>query len=150
MRDESDRQGMRLVIEMKREANPRTVLNQLFKHTALQQAYSFNVLGLVDGEPRVLTLKMVLQNFLDYRHQVLTRRTQFELDKAKARAHILEGLKIALDNLDRVIRTIRESASAEVALQTLQTRFSLSELQARAILDMQLRRLELGAREAGL
>jgi DNA gyrase subunit A len=141
MRDESDRQGMRLVVEVKREANPRTVLNQLYKHTALQQAYSFNVLGLVDGEPRVLTLKRTLQHFLDYRQWVLTRRTQFELDKAKARAHILEGLKIALDHLDRVIRTIRESASAEVALQTLQTRFKLTEIQARAILDMQLRRL---------
>jgi DNA gyrase subunit A len=141
MRDESDRQGMRLVIEIKREANPRTVLNQLYKHTALQQAYSFNVLGLVDGEPRVLTLKKTLQYFLDYRQNVLTRRTRFELEKARARAHILEGLKIALDNLDRVIKTIRESPSAEVALERLQTRFKLTEIQARAILDMQLRRL---------
>src|SRR6266536_1842942 len=106
MRDESDRQGMRLVIEVKREGNPRTVLNQLYKHTALQQAYSFNVLGLVDGEPRVLTLKRTLQHFLAYRQSVLTRRTQFDLDKAKARAHVLEGLKIALDHLDSVIKTI--------------------------------------------
>ena len=137
-----DRQGMRLVVELKREANPRTVLNQLYKHTALQQAYSFNVLALVDGEPRVLTLKRMLQHFLDYRQDVLTRRTQYELDKARARAHILEGFKIALDNLDAVIRTIRESESAEVAAPGApMDRFRLTEIQARAILDMQLRRL---------
>ena len=141
MRDESDRQGMRLVVELKREANPRTVLNQLFKHTALQQAYSFNTLALVDGQPRVLTLRMMLQHFLDYRQQVLTRRTQHDLAKAKARAHILEGLKIALDHLDAVIRLIRQSESAEAALQGLMTRFKLTEIQSRAILDMQLRRL---------
>jgi DNA gyrase subunit A len=141
MRDETDRQGMRLVIEVKREANPRTVLNQLYKHTALQQSFNFNVLALIDGEPRVLTLKRMLQSFLDYRQEVLTRRTQFELDKAQARAHILEGLKIALDHLDAVIRLIRGSASAEAALQGLVERFKLTEIQARAILDMQLRRL---------
>ena len=151
MRDESDRQGMRLVIELKREASPRTVLNQLYKYTAMQTAFGFNMLALVvekdeEGnalppQPRVLTLKRMLQHFLDYRHEVLTRRTRFDLEKARARAHILEGLKIALDNLDAVIRTIRESASAEAAFQTLQERFSLSEIQARAILDMQLRRL---------
>ncbi|MBA2447472.1 MAG: DNA gyrase subunit A [Chloroflexi bacterium] len=151
MRDESDRQGMRLVIELKREASPRTVLNQLYKYTAMQTAFGINMLALVverdeqgvvqAPQPRVLTLKRMLQHFLDYRHEVLTRRTQFELEKARARAHILEGLKIALDHLDAVIRTIRESASAEVALATLQTRFTLSEIQARAILDMQLRRL---------
>jgi DNA gyrase subunit A len=141
MRDESDRQGMRLLIEVKREANPRTVLNQLYRHTALQQAYNFNVLALVDGEPRVLTLKKMLQHFLEYRQDVLTRRTKYELEKARARAHILEGLKIALDNLDAVIRLIRQSESAEAALQGLMTRFKLSEIQARAILDMQLRRL---------
>jgi DNA gyrase subunit A len=141
MRDESDRQGMRLVVELRREANPRTVLNQLYRHTAFQQAYSFNVLALVDGEPRVLTLKRILQLFLEYRQNVLTRRTRYELDKARARAHILEGYKIALDNLDAVIRTIRASESAEVALQALQTSFGLTEIQARAILDMQLRRL---------
>src|SRR6266536_1895818 len=151
MRDESDRQGMRLVIELKREASGRTVLNQLYKYTAMQTAFGFNMLALViekdeegnalSPQPRVLNLKRMLQHFLDYRHEVLTRRTKFELEKARARAHILEGLKIALDNLDAVIRTIRESASAEAALVTLQERFSLSEIQARAILDMQLRRL---------
>ena len=151
MRDESDRQGMRLVIELKREASARTVLNQLYKYTAMQTAFGINMLALVVDrdeqgniqapEPRVLTLKRMLQHFLDYRQEVLTRRTRFELEKARARAHILEGLKIALDHLDAVIRTIRQSESAEVALTQLQARFKLSEIQARAILDMQLRRL---------
>ncbi len=141
MRDESDRQGMRLVIEIKRGINPGTVRNQLFKHTTLQTSFNFNMLALVEGEPRVLTLKQMLQHFIEYRQQVLTRRTEFELEKARARAHILEGLKIALDNLDAVIRTIRAAESAEVALGQLQTSFGLSEIQARAILDMQLRRL---------
>ncbi len=141
MQDESDREGMRLVIEVKKDANPHTVLNHLYKHTAMQQAYGYNVLALVNGEPRVLTLKRMLQEFLDYRHQVLTRRTEFELGKARARAHILEGLKIALDNLDAVIQTIRQAASAEVARTQLMERFSLTEIQARAILDMQLRQL---------
>jgi DNA gyrase subunit A len=141
MQDESDRHGMRLVIEVKRDANPHTVLNQLYKHTAMQQAFNFNTLALVNGEPVVLTLKRLLREFLDYRHQVVTRRTQFELNKALARAHILEGLKIALDNLDAVIATIRNAESAEVARGQLIERFSLSEIQARAILDMQLRQL---------
>jgi DNA gyrase subunit A len=141
MRDESDRQGMRLVIEVKRDAKPQTVLAQLYKHTALQQAFSINMLAIVDGEPRVLNLKRMLQLFIDHRNIVVTRRTQFELKKAQARAHILEGLKIALDHLDAVIRTIRQSESAEVALQALMTRYRLSEIQGKAILDMQLRRL---------
>src|SRR3954471_15782885 len=151
MRDESDRQGMRLVIELKREASPRTVLNNLYKYTSMQTAFGINMLALVvekdeagvalPPQPRVLTLKRMLAHFLEYRQDVLTRRTRFELEKARARAHILEGLKIALDNLDAVIQTIRESASAEAAFQTLQVRFTLSEIQARAILDMQLRRL---------
>ncbi|MBX5492266.1 MAG: DNA gyrase subunit A [Chloroflexi bacterium] len=141
MRDESDRQGMRLVIELKRDARPQTVLNQLYKHTAMQTAISMNMLALVDGEPRVLTLKRLLQLFLDYRQEVLTRRTRFELEKARARAHILEGLKIALDHVDAIIRLIRQAESAEVARQQLMTRYQLSDLQARAILDLQLRRL---------
>src|SRR3954454_12979694 len=151
MRDESDRQGMRLVIELKREASPRTVLNNLYKYTSMQTSFGINMLALVvekaeagnalPPQPRVLTLKRMLTHFLEYRQEVLTRRTRFELEKARARAHILEGLKIALDNLDAVIQTIRESASAEEAFQTLQTRFTLSEITARAILDMQLRRL---------
>ncbi|MBI4494029.1 MAG: DNA gyrase subunit A, partial [Chloroflexi bacterium] len=141
MRDESDRQGMRLLIEVKREADPRTVLNQLYKHTSMQSTFGLNMLALVEGEPRVLTLKKLLQHWLDHRHLVLTRRTRFELEKARARAHVVEGLKIALDNLDAVIRTIRESPSAEESLKRLMERFKLTDIQARAILDMQLRRL---------
>ncbi|HEY3078513.1 MAG TPA: DNA gyrase subunit A [Chloroflexota bacterium] len=141
MRDESDRQGMRLVIELKRDTNARAVLNQLFKMTALQTAFSINMLALVDGQPRVLTLKQILLQYLNWRRQVLTRRTEFELEKARARAHILEGLKIALDHLDEVIRIIRGSRDTETARGTLMQRFSLSEVQTNAILDMQLRRL---------
>jgi DNA gyrase subunit A len=141
MRDESDRQGMRLVIELKRDARPQTVLAQLYKHTALQTTYAMNMLALVDGQPRVLNLKRFLQLFLDHRQDVLTRRTRFDLNKAQARAHILEGLKIALDHLDAVIRTIRQSESAEKALQALMSRYKLTEIQAKAILDVQLRRL---------
>ncbi|TAK25929.1 MAG: hypothetical protein EPO26_00840 [Chloroflexota bacterium] len=141
MRDESDRQGMRLFIELKRDANPTAVLNQLFKLTSMQTNFSINLLALVDQQPRVLTLKQILVHYLDWRRQVLTRRTQFELDKAHARAHILEGLKVALDNLDEVIQIIRGSRETEAARQALMTRFQLSEIQATAILDMQLRRL---------
>src|SRR5215211_7936456 len=141
MRDESDRQGMRLVIELKRDARPQTLLKQLYKHTAMQSTISMNMLALVDGEPRVLTLKRMLTHFLDYRQVVLTRRTRFELEKAKARAHILEGLKIALDHVDAIIRLIRQSASADAAREQLMARYKLSDIQARAILDLQLRRL---------
>jgi len=141
MEDHSDRQGMRLVIEVKRDANAHTVLNHLYKHTTMQQAFSFNMLALVGGQPQLLPLKRLLVEFLDHRQIVLTRRTQFELGKAQARAHILEGLVIALDNLDAVIRTIRESASRELARPQLMGLFSLSEAQARAILDMQLGQL---------
>src|SRR5947209_3613701 len=141
MQDESDRHGMRLVIETKRDANPHTVLNHLYKHTSMQQAFGFNMLGLVGGQPQLLPLKRMLVEFLDYRQQVLTRRTQFELGKARQRAHILEGLVIALDNLDAVIRTIREAASRDAARPQLMTNFALSEVQARAILEMQLGQL---------
>jgi DNA gyrase subunit A len=141
MRDESDRQGMRLVIELKRDTNARAITNQLFKMTAMQSAFSINMLALVDGAPRVLTLKQILLQYVNWRHQVLTRRTEFELEKARARAHILEGLRVALDNLDEVVRIIRAAADTEAARQALMKRFSLSELQATAILDMQLRRL---------
>src|SRR5919198_564067 len=141
MQDESDRHGMRLVIEVKRDANPHTVLNHLYKHTSMQQAFGFNMLALVGGQPQLLPLKRLLQEFLDYRQVVLTRRTQFELGKARQRAHILEGLVIALDNLDAVIRTIREAASREAARPVLMQLFSLSETQARAILEMQLGQL---------
>ena len=141
MRDESDRQGMRLVIELKRDAKPPAVLAQLYKHTALQSTYPINMLALVDGQPRVLNLKRFLALFLEHRQIVLTRRSRYELNRAQARAHILEGLKIALDHLDAVIRTIRQSESAEKAMQGLMTRYKLTEVQAKAILDVQLRRL---------
>ncbi|HLZ27043.1 MAG TPA: DNA gyrase subunit A [Chloroflexota bacterium] len=141
MQDESDRKGMRLVIETKRDANPHTVLNHLYKHTAMQQAFSYNMLALVDGEPQLLPLKRLLIEFLNYRQVVLTRRTTFELGKARQRAHILEGLVIALDNLDAVIRTIREAASREASRPLLMQNFGLSEAQARAILEMQLGQL---------
>lgn len=141
LRDESDRQGMSVLIELKRGVEPTAVINSLIKYTTLQTAFSVNMLALVDGEPRVLSLKRVLQLFVQHRQIVITRRTQFELERAKLRAHILEGLKIALDNLDEVIRTIRQSPDADIARERLMKRFKLSELQATAILDMQLRRL---------
>ncbi len=141
LRDESDRRGMSIVIELKRSAQPRSVLNQLYKYTPLQSTFSVQMLALVEGEPRLLSLKRALQHFLEHRQEVVRRRSQFELDKARARAHILDGLLIALSNLDEVIQTIRQSPDAEVARQRLVSRFKLSELQAQAILDMQLRRL---------
>src|SRR5439155_24439798 len=127
-----------LVIETKRDANPHTVLNHLYKHTAMQQAFSYNMLALVDGQPQLLPLKRLLIEFLDYRQQVLTRRTTFELAKARQRAHILEGLAIALDNLEPVIRTIPEAASGEPSPALIRQDFALSEVQARAILERQL------------
>jgi DNA gyrase subunit A len=141
LRDESDRRGMSIVIELKKGANPRMVLNQLYKYTPLQSTFGVQLLALVNGEPRYLSLKRALQIYIEHRQQVITRRTQFELDKARARAHILEGLLIALANLDAVIKTIRESPDADVAKERLVTRFKLTEVQAQAILDMQLRRL---------
>src|SRR3989440_1521541 len=141
VRDESDRQGMRMVIELKRDATPESVLNALYKYTAMQSAFNANMLALVDQQPRILTLKAFLQHHINHREIVITRRTRYELAKAEARKHILEGLKIALDNLDAVITTIRESASAEVALVNLRQKFTLSEEQGKAILDMRLARL---------
>jgi DNA gyrase subunit A len=141
LRDESDREGMRIVIELKREAQPQQVLNSLYKHTAMQSSFFINMLALVDGQPRVISLKEALQYYIEFRRDVITRRTRFELKGAKARAHILEGLKIALDNIDKIIATIRKSATAEKARQSLMTDFGLSQIQAQAILDMQLRRL---------
>lgn len=142
VRDESDRSGMRLVIELKREAQPKKVLNQLFKYTAMQSTFGANMLALVDGkEPRVLTLKRILQHHIEWRHIVITRRTRFELRKARERAHILEGLKIALDNLDAVITTIRNSRTTESARNNLRAQFKMSEVQANAVLDMRLARL---------
>ncbi len=141
MRDESDRDGMRIVIECKKDAAPRKVLNNLFKHTPLKMAFNANVVALVDGQPQTLPLKALLQHHIEWRRIVVRRRTEFDLRKARDRAHILEGLKTALDNLDAVIRTIRESADVDTARANLMTRFGLSEIQANAILEMQLRRL---------
>jgi DNA gyrase subunit A len=141
LRDESDRDGMRIFIEVKRDANPHKVLNNLFKHTPLQAAFNMNMLALVDGQPQTLPLKSVLQHYVDHRREIVRRRTEFDLGKARDRAHILEGLKKALDNLDAVIKTIRESADTDAARSNLMTRFDLSERQAQAILDMRLARL---------
>jgi DNA gyrase subunit A len=141
LRDESDRQGMRVVIELRREAQPQQVLNNLYKYTSMQSAFFINMLALVDGQPRVISLKEALQYYIDFRREVITRRSRFELKEAKARAHILEGLKIALDHIDEVIATIKKSETAEVARRNLMTGFDLSQAQAQAILDMQLRRL---------
>ena len=141
LRDESDRNGMGIVIELKRSAHPRKVLNQLYKYTALQSTFSVQLLALVDGETRTLSLKRALHIYVEHRLEVITRRTQFDLDKARARSHILAGLLIALAHLDDVIQTIRQSPDVETARERLVTRFNLSELQAQAILDMQLRRL---------
>jgi DNA gyrase subunit A len=141
LRDESDRDGMRIYIEIKRDFNPHKVLNNLFKHTPMQLAFNMNMLALVDGQPQTLPLKSVLQHYVDHRREIVRRRTEYDLAKAQARAHILEGLKIALDNLDAVIKTIRESADVELAKSNLMARFNLSDLQAQAILDMRLARL---------
>lgn len=142
LRDESNREGTRIVIELKKDAYPSKVLNQLYKMTALQTRFNMNMIALVDGiQPRLLNLKQVLEHFIDHRKIVITRRTEYELRIAKARAHILEGLKIALDNIDEVIKTIRASETKEEAKDALMTKFKLSELQAQAILDMRLQTL---------
>ena len=141
LRDESDRRGMSIIIELKRGTQPHKTLNQLFKYTPLQSTFGVQMLALVNDEPRLLSLKRALQLYVEHRHDVLTRRTQYELDKAGHRAHILEGLKIALDHLDAVIQTIRQSPDADTARVRLMERFELTEVQAQAILDMQLRRL---------
>ena len=141
IRDESDRDGMRIVVDVKRDGSPHTVMQQLFKHTALQTSFSANMLSLVDGQPQTLGLKAMLQHYISYRREVVRRRTEFDLARAQERAHILEGLKIALDNLDEVIKTIRAAADVDTAREALMTRFKLSEAQANAILEMQLRRL---------
>ncbi len=142
LRDESDRNGMRIVIELKREAQPRKVLNSLFKHTAMQSTFGVNMLALVDGkQPRVLTLKRSIQHFIAHRQDVIRRRSIFDLEKARQRAHILEGLRIALDHIDEVITTIRNSRTTESARNNLMKAYSLSESQANAILDIRLARL---------
>jgi DNA gyrase subunit A len=141
LRDESDRRGMRIVVELKRDAKPQSVLNNLYKLTAMQSVFNVNMVALSDGVPHLMTLKRILGEFIHHRQIVITRRTEFELKEAKAREHILEGLKIAVDNIDEVINTIRKSKDADEARGKLMSRFALSEIQAVAILDMQLRRL---------
>lgn len=141
LRDESDRNGLSIVIELKRGAQPKRVLNQLYKYTALQSNFGMNVMALLDGSPRLMPLKLALRVFIEHRQEVITRRTQYDLEKAKQRAHILEGLRIALDRVDEIIQTIRQSDSVEDARDQLTANFGLSEAQAQAILDMQLRRL---------
>ncbi|TYS69412.1 DNA gyrase subunit A [Sutcliffiella horikoshii] len=141
LRDESDRNGMRIVMEVKKDANANVLLNNLYKQTSLQTSFGINLLALVNGEPKVLNLKQCLYHYLEHQKVVIKRRTAFELRKAEARAHILEGLRIALDHLDAVITLIRSSQTADIAREGLMTEFSLSEKQAQAILDMRLQRL---------
>ncbi len=141
LRDESDRRGLRVVVELKRDASPKKVLNNLFKHTSLQTSFPVNMVALVDGTPQTLNLKVILEEYLKHRYLVIKRRSEFELKQAKARLHILEGLKIAVDHIDEVIQTIRASKDQDEAKKNLMAKFGLSEIQATAILDMQLRRL---------
>jgi DNA gyrase subunit A len=141
IRDESDREGMRIVIELKRDAVSDIIINQLYKHTALQESFGVNMLAIVDGRPKLLNLKEALKAFTDHRKEVVTRRTAYDLRKAEERLHILEGYRIALDNLDAVITLIRNSADPKIAKEGLTTHFSLSETQAQAILDLRLQRL---------
>ncbi|WP_417208915.1 DNA gyrase subunit A [Acidaminococcus fermentans] len=141
LRDESDRKGMRIVIELRSDVVPEIMLNKLYKHTQLQDSFGIIMLALVNGHPRILNLKQILEYYLDHQKDVITRKCRYELKKAKERAHILEGLKIALDHLDEVIATIRASANGEVAKAALMEKFGLSDRQAQAILDMRLQRL---------
>ena len=141
IRDESDREGMRIVIELKRDSVPDIILNQIYKHTALQDSFGVNMLAIVEGKPKLLNLKEALKAFLDHRREVVTRRTAYELRKAEERLHILEGYRIALDNLDAVIKLIRNSADPKVAKEGLMSNFGLSDIQAQAILDLRLQRL---------
>jgi DNA gyrase subunit A len=141
LRDESDRDGMRIVVELKRDAQPEIVLNQLYKNTSMQSTFAIMMLSLVGGVPKILSLKQMLEQFIIHRHEVIVRRTQFDLNKAEARAHILEGYKIALDNIDAVIELIKKSKDTPTAREGLMKNFKLSELQANAILEMRLARL---------
>ena len=141
LRDESDRNGMRIVVILKRGAHPQSVLNQLYKYTSLQSSFSVQLLALVDGEPRLLSLRRALQLYISHRQEIVTRRSQYDLDKARDRAHVLEGLLLAIADIDKVIQTIRQAKDAEVAREQLISIFNLSDVQAGAILDLQLRRL---------
>ncbi len=141
VRDESDRDGMRIVIDLKRDGVPLVVLNNLYKHTQMQNTFGVIMLALVNGRPKIMELREMLQHFIEFRNEVVVRRTQYELDAAERRAHILEGFIIALDNIDEVIKTIKESRNVEIANANLQSKFKLSEIQSKAILDMRLQRL---------
>jgi len=141
LRDESDRDGMRVVIELKRDGNPTVVLNQLYKHTQMQTTFGAIMLALVDGQPQILDLKQLLRHFIDHRHEVITRRTEYDLGQAEAREHILEGLKIAVDNIDEIVKIIRKAKDVVSADAALRKRFELSEKQSEAILNMRLARL---------
>ncbi|MGI5892275.1 MAG: DNA gyrase subunit A [Bacillota bacterium] len=141
LRDESDKEGMRIVIELKREANANVILNQLYKHTAMQTSFGINMLALVNGVPQVLNLKEVLEHYLEHQKEIIIRRSRFDLKKAQDRAHIVEGLKIALDFIDEVVETIRSASNTEDARNKLMERFGLSQIQAQAILEMRLRAL---------
>ena len=141
LRDESSREGMRISIEVRRDVSASVVLNNLYKLTSLQTSFGFNMLAIVKGVPKVLSLKSILENYLEHQEEVIVRRTEFDKNKAEARAHILEGLRIALDHIDEIIKTIRSSASDEIAKQALIDNYDLSDRQAQAILDMRLRRL---------
>jgi DNA gyrase subunit A len=141
LRDESDRDGMRIVIDLKRDANPNSILNSLFKHSQMQTTFGIIMLALVDGQPKVLKLKEILEKFIEHRHDVVLRRTKFDLEEAEKRAHILEGLKIAIDNIDEIIELIKKSRDPETAKNNLIKKFKLSEIQAKAILEMRLQRL---------
>nr|PZN11701.1 MAG: DNA gyrase subunit A [Caldicoprobacter oshimai] len=141
IRDESDKSGMRIVIELKKDANPNVVLNYLYKHTQMQETFGVIMLALVDGEPKIMNLKEMLTHYILHQKEVITRRTRYDLDKAQARAHILEGLLIALDHIDAVISLIRSSRTVQIAKEGLMKNFSLTEKQAQAILDMRLQRL---------
>lgn len=147
LRDESDRHGIRIVVELKRDTSPRKILNNLYKYTSLQTYFPANVVALVNGIPRTLNLKTIIDEFIQHRFQVITRRSQFELKEAQARLHILDGLKIAVTHIDAVVQTIKESKNTEEAKQNLMERFTLTDIQATAILDMQLRRLSSLERE---
>ncbi len=142
LRDESDREGMRIVIDVRRDANANIILNQLYRHTQMQWTFGVIMLVLVDGgEPKILDLKNMIHYYIEHQKEVIVRRTRFDLNKAEERAHILEGLKIALDNLDAVISLIRGSRTPEIAREGLMKNFNLSQKQAQAILDMRLQRL---------
>lgn len=141
LRDESDRNGMRIVIDLRRDSNPNVILNQLYKHTQLQDSFGVIMLALVDGKPKVLNLKEILHYYIRHQQDVVTRRTRYDLQRAEARAHILEGLTIAIDHLDAVITTVKESRTADIAREALMSSFKLTEKQAQAILDLKLQRL---------